>query len=223
MSSRDAIHAFYNSSAWRKLIDALRIERVNENGELICAYCGKPILKKYDCIGHHKIELTEENVNDYSISLNPDKVDLIHFKCHNLIHQRFEGREQSVYIVYGAPCSGKTTWVQQNANNDDLILDLDDIWECICKADRFHKPKRLASNVYGIRDCIIDQVRTRTGMWRNAFIIGTYPLRTDRDRLCDMLQAALVFIDTPAEECLQRAPNEQWREYIEEWFADYTP
>ena len=213
---------FYKSKQWEELRTRLMLERVNEHGELTCEHCGKPITKAYDCIGHHKNELTEENVNDFNISLNSDNVQLIHFRCHNLIHQRFEGFYQSVYLVYGAPCSGKTTWVKEVANDDDLILDIDSIWESICKSDKYHKPNRLKKNVFGIRDFILDQIRTRTGMWRNAFVIGGYPLRSDRDRLCDMLRAKPIYIESTKEECLSRTKSDNWKDYVEDWFDSFT-
>lgn len=213
---------FYKSKEWEKLLQVLKIERVNEQGQLICEYCNEPIIKKYDCIGHHEIELTNENVNDINISLNPDNIKLIHFACHNKIHQRFNGFYQSVYLVYGSPCSGKSTWVKNVANDDDLILDIDKIWECISNCDKYHKPNRLKANVFGIRDTILDQIKTRTGMWRNAYIIGGYPLASDRDRICNLLRAKPVFIDETKETCLSRAINEDWKEYINEWFDSFT-
>ena len=216
------LETFYKSKQWESLRTSLMMERINVNGDLICAYCGQPITRKYDCIGHHKIELTEDNVNDYNISLNPDNVELIHFKCHNLIHVRFEGFKQSVYLVYGSPCSGKTSWVNEVANDDDLILDMDSIWQSICKSDKYHKPKRLKANAFGIRDCIIDQIKTRQGLWRNAYVIGGYPLATDRKRLCDLLNATPIFIDTPLSECLDRAENQDWKDYIYEWFETFV-
>ena len=216
------LEKFYKSKGWLSLVETLRIERINSDGDLICAHCGKPIVKKYDCIGHHKIELTEDNVDDYTISLNGSNVDLIHFRCHNEIHQRFGGFKQRVFIVYGSPCAGKTTWVKHNAMPDDLILDLDSIWEAVSLADRYHKPKRLRANVFGIRDAVIDQIRTRTGLWRNAFVIGTYPLRTDRDRLCDLLRAEPVFIETDEDTCLERARTDEWKHLVREWFETFT-
>lgn len=213
---------FYTSKKWRNFVNALRLERLDDNGQLICEHCGKPIIKAYDCIGHHTIELTDENINDYTISLNPENVELIHHKCHNIIHQRFEGFKRRVYLVYGSPCSGKSTYVNTVANTDDLILDVDKIWECLSTADKYHKPNRIKANVFGVRDCIIDQIRTRTGNWRNAYIIGGYPLKSDRDRLCDMLNAMPIFIDEPKEICLSRAVNEDWKEYIEDWFEEFV-
>ena len=70
---------FYRSKEWCSFRELLINERIDKNGEVICARCGKPIYKRYDIIGHHVTELTEDNVNDASISLNPDNVVLIHF------------------------------------------------------------------------------------------------------------------------------------------------
>ena len=216
------LNNFYKSKEWEQLREQLMLERINDKGELVCELCGKPIINKYDCIGHHKKELTEANVNDYNVSLNPDNIMLIHFKCHNQLHERFGYQSPpKVYIVYGSPCSGKSTWVNSVATKDDLILDLDKIWECVSVCDKYHKPNRLKANVFGVRDILLDQIRTRCGRWRNAYVIGGYPLAMDRARLADRLGAELIFIDTDKDTCLSRATNDEWKKYIEEWFELY--
>lgn len=215
------LNTFYKTKEWVRLLEQLKMERISNDGNLYCEYCHKPIILKYDCIGHHKEELTETNVNDISISLNPDNIMLIHFKCHNKIHERFGFLQQKVYIVYGSPCSGKSTWVKDVAYADDLILDIDNIWEAICISNRYNKPNRLKANVFNIRDTILDQIRTRTGMWRNAYVIGGYPLASDRDRLANKLGAELIYINTDKQTCLDRCKNEEWKKYVEEWFELY--
>ena len=82
-----SLSTFYQSKEWINLLALIKAERVDNQGFIICEHCGKPIVAKYDCIGHHKQELTEMNVNDYSISLNPANVALVHHKCHNKIHE----------------------------------------------------------------------------------------------------------------------------------------
>lgn len=219
-------YELYHSKQWQRFANNLKTERVNRSGLIICDCCGQPIIKKYDCIAHHKIELTPENVNDYTISFNPELIELIHFSCHNKKHARgknnHENFKQNVYIVYGSPCSGKTTWVNSIATENDLILDVDRIWECVSACDRYHKPPRLKANVFGIRDCIIDQIKTRKGNWRNAYVIGGYPLATDRERLANMLRAELIFIDEDRETCIARACNDDWKEFVNNWFENYT-
>lgn len=219
------LNNFYVSDQWRNLVERLRIERVDADGNIICAECGKPIIRKYDCVGHHIEELTEDNVNDALVSLNPDNVELIHFRCHNAKHGRFDGSMrawQGVYLVYGSPCAGKTTWVKENANADDLVVDIDALWAAVCTGGKYDKRNRLKANVFALRDVLIEQIRMHVGMWRFAYVIGGYPLRTDRDRLCSMLRARPIFIDTDMQTCMERAENDDWKGYVSDWFEAYT-
>lgn len=221
---------FYASDAWRDLVDVLKLQRVNGEGDVICAYCEKPIIHKYDCIGHHTIPLTEQNYTDASISLNPDLIQLLHHGCHNKIHDRLGlSYQRQVFIVYGSPCSGKSTWVQENMNAGDLIVDMDSIWQCISGQERYTKPNRLKQNAFGVRDLLINAIRMRQGNWLNAYIIGGYPLISERERLCKSLGARLVHIDTSQEECLQRLHEandgrniSEWESYISEWWEKFS-
>lgn len=215
---------FYKSKEWVGLMQAIKLERVNDEGEIICEHCGKPITAKYDCIGHHIIALTEQNYTDATISLNPSNIMLVHHGCHNKIHDRLGlSYVKQIYLVYGSPCSGKTTWVKDNMNYGDLIVDMDSIWECISGRDRYVKPNRLKQNAFGIRDELIRMVRMRQGNWLNAYVIGGYPLISERERLIKSLGAREIFIDTPKEECLIRAKDrpKEYEEYINSWWEQY--
>lgn len=220
------LKSFYRSQEWYDLVTRLKAERVNDEGLLLCEHCGKPIVKAYDCIGHHRKELTEANVNDYYISLCADNIMLVHHKCHNKIHERFGyERPKRVYLVYGPPCAGKSSWVRESAGPEDLILDMDNIWQMLTINDRYVKPNRLKANVFGVRDCILDMIRMRTGRWRDAYVIGGYPLSMDRTRLEQSLGAECIYIYEDKETCLERARASErhgWDKYIEQWFADYS-
>lgn len=222
--------SFYTSRKWAQFLNVLKLERTNANGEIICEHCGKPILRKYDCIGHHVKELTEENVSDAAISLNPENVQLVHFRCHNEIHERF-GYQGSiikqVFLVYGAPCSGKTTWVDSAANADDLILDIDRLWASVrCgRCDLHEKPDALKAVVFDLRDCILQDIRKRRGKWRNAYVIGGYPLEAERERIADLIGAdKQILIDTPQDICMQRAKlkSPAWESFVADWFDRFS-
>ena len=224
--------AFYKSRQWENFVRLLRSERAAENGAVLCEHCGKPIIKAYDCIAHHIIELTEENVDDVSVSLNPENIKLVHFKCHNQIHRRFGyGKAarviQNVFLVYGSPCSGKTTWVDSVAESCDIIMDIDRIWGAVRSGScgLYEKPAELKNNVFAVRDCLLDMIRVRRGKWHNAYVIGGYPLQGERERLADSLNAKMIFIDTPKGICLERAKlkNAEWIGFVENWFAKYVP
>lgn len=100
----------------------------------------------------HKEELTEENYENPEISLNPDNVVLVHQRCHNLIHDKLGYIEKKVYIVYGSPLSGKSSYVKSLQNEGDLIVDIDNIWQALSGCERYIKPLRLRANVFQVRD-----------------------------------------------------------------------
>lgn len=220
------LDTFYKSKQWEALLKVIKLERVNSDGELVCAYCGKPITRKYDAIGHHKIELTEENVNDASISLNPDLVEIVHHRCHNYIHNKLGYKVRQVFIVYGPPRAGKTTFVRDNMTAGDLVVDIDSIWECISAQDRYIKPPRLNAVAFKMRDALLDAVKYRLGKWNAAYVVGGYPLQSERERLCKDLGAREIYIDTPRDICIQRVYDsglpkdiqQAYEGYIDAWF-----
>lgn len=219
---------FYQGNDWRTLLKQLKQERTDAHGNIICAYCGKPILKAYDIIGHHKIELTEENVNDFTISLNPELIDLVHGRCHNYIHNKLGYAHRQVYLVYGPPCAGKSTYVKDVAQEGDLIIDMDNIWQAVSGCSRYVKPGRLKAVVFSVRDNLLDSVKYRRGKWNNAYVIGGYPLSSERERLVNELGAREVFIDTSKEDCISRLKADdardfkEWLQYIEDWYRRYN-
>ena len=217
---------FYKSTEWKKFVDVLKLKRANpQDGIVYCEHCGKPILKKYDLIAHHKIELTEENVNDTSISLNEDNIMLVCFNSHNQIHERVGYARKQVYIVYGAPFSGKMDYVKSVAGKDDIICDIDSIYEMISVNDRYNKSNCIKSNVFSIRDFIIDMIKVRSGKWKNAYIIATLASKNQRERLVNQVNGRLIFIDSTEAECIQRCRettnNTDYINFITEWFEDY--
>lgn len=223
-----SLYNFYRSREWGNLLQVLKLQRVNASGELICAYCGKPIVRAYDCIGHHVIHLTEENYTDYSISLNPDNIQLVHHRCHNLIHDKLgmaTGRQ--VYIVYGSPLSGKSTYVSEVAQAGDLIIDMDRIWQAVSGCDMYVKPNRLKAVVFSVRDNLLECVKYRRGKWLNAYVIGGYPYKAERDRLIDTLGAREIYIDSTEDECIRRLNEcedrnaDEWATYIADWWKQY--
>ena len=216
---------FYNSDEWRAFRDVVIAERLTADGLTIDEVTGKPIVKAYDIILHHyKTELTEENVNDVTISLNPDNIQIVAHKTHNIIHDRLGNSCRQVYIVYGAPLSGKTKFVKDNALEGDLIVDIDNIWECVSGCGRYQKPAKLNAVVFKLRDTLLDSVKYRVGRWRNAYVIGGYPLSSERQRLANELGAREIYIECDKQTCYDRLAldterGDEWKKFIDDWFA----
>ena len=220
---------FYNSKEW---ID-FRLRIIADRG-VTCSECKKLILEDKDLHIHHIIELTLMNVNDYNISLNPSNVKVVCHECHNKIHKRFghqEHKERGVYIIYGPPCSGKTTYVLNHKQDEDIVIDMDRLYEAITLLPRYNKPDKLRYNVFALRNTLIDNIKTRYGGFNSAWIIGGYPNKYDRERLAKDLGAEVIHIQATEEECLDRLNNcndyrqyykSEWKKYIRKWFEDFV-
>lgn len=227
----NSLSQFYNSDVWRNFRAGLIHSRVNPaDGILYDEHNGKPLLNSYDIVAHHKIPLTMKNVNDFSISLNPENIMLVSHRSHNEIHSRFGyGRGRKVYIVHGAPCSGKTSFVNSVKGNSDLLIDVDNIWQCITGRERYFKPNALKQDMFAVRDCLIDRVKHGVGNWETAWIVSSEAFKTPREELAKRCGAELIHIDTDRETCLARLyqddsridVQEQWAKYIEEYFNRY--
>ena len=231
----ESLAAFYNSIEWKAArADLIERRRNKTDGILYCEHSGVPLINSYDIVAHHKIPLTMQNVNDYAISLNPENLMIVSQRAHNEIHSRFGyTAERKVYYVYGAPCSGKTTFVNSIKGNSDIVCDIDNIWQCITGGARYEKPNALRQNMFEIQRCILDMIKNRfprVGGWERAFVIDGGAARTPRENRIAMLGAEPIFIDTGKETCLQRLSNDnsrtaaqksEWEKYINKWFNEY--
>lgn len=220
---------FYRSKEWADFRKVIIAERTAADGFVYDEVTGKPIVKAYDIILHHKTELTLENVNDCNITLNPENIQVVSFRTHNEIHNRFGTWTRHIYLVYGCPLSGKSTYVKERAGIHDLIIDIDKIYACISNNPQYIKSGRIADNVFAVRDCLFEQIKTRRGKWINAFIIGGYPYKGERERICTELGAEEVYIECDKETALSRLSIcddgrdiKEWGKYIETWFERFT-
>ena len=82
-----------------------------------------------------------------------------------------------------------------------------------------------------IRNDLINAVKYRRGKWNSAYIVGGYPLRSERERVCKELGAREIFIQADRETCLSRISEikdrrrdmvTEWTQYIDEWFEKFS-
>lgn len=215
----DKLHKFYCSKPWRDLSYSLKVK---VNGQ--CNRCKETILDFSKLIGHHTVELNEDNVDNPDISLKPELIEIICHDCHNKEHRRF-GNKKNVYIIYGSPLSGKTTLAKELMRYGDIVLDIDNLWEAITMEDRYIKPNNVRFNIFALRDSLLDQIKTRYGQWYDAYIIGGYPDKYERERISKELGAELIYCESTKEECIERAIESnrpsQWIDYINDWWEKY--
>lgn len=244
MRHYDNVTQFYNSADWANCKAQVTQERLKD-GALYCEHCGGLILKSFNpneknnkgaIVYHHKKYLTNQNVNDASIAINPDNIAVLHWQCHNIVHNRFCGVgvaiERKVYLITGAPLSGKTTFVKERMQEGDIVLDIDDLWQCMSGQPRYTKPNQLRPAVFNLRNAIKEQIQKGAGSWRNAYIIESLPIATDRKREAERYKAhncEVITMEASREECLNRLyamPNgrdiKKYEEFINNYFDDYT-
>lgn len=229
-----SLESFYKSDKWIQF----RLAYIGEH-DPICKDCGKIIVESKQLHLHHIEELTLENVNDACVSLNPENIVVLCHDCHNKRHHRFGhgyGKrknkwDKEIYIVYGPPFAGKKTFVKENMEPGDLVIEMDLIYQALSFQERYDNPNDLKQNVFAVRNLLLDQVKMRYGKYKRAWIIGGYADRAVRERLANDLGAELIYIEADIEQCLfrrmccddnRRKCAPQYKEYIERWFEDYT-
>lgn len=246
MKHFDSLPQFYNSQDWADCKAQVLHERIKPDGSIVCEHCGKPILKGFNpnernnkgaIVFHHKVYLNALNVNDASVSINPENIAILHWHCHNEVHQRFGfGNnniiEKKVFLITGASCSGKTSFVRERLEANDLILDIDDIWQMMSGQPRYIKPTALKPIVFKVRDEMKDLISKGAGTWRNAYVIESLPSPMDRKREADRYKAfnvEVITMEATEAECLERLHREPngrdvkaYEGYIREYFARYA-
>lgn len=128
-------------------------------------------------------------------------------------------------VVYGAPKSGRTTYVQQHMEEQDIVYEYDILKEAITsKAQGFHtNAHQLLLN---IRDAMIDYAK-----WNDTgtmYIITTFISKVIMRRIKQIdVETRYVRMDTPMRTCMERlrksdvedkADQEQ---VIRDWYKRY--
>lgn len=131
-------------------------------------------------------------------------------------------------IITGAPGSGKTTWVHENMQQGEMVLDLDVIKCALLGNTDFHgQAKEIVPMLTVVRDAVYRGIAEKKNPGR-CYIITT---ETDLSRLRQWqiyLNAGLKVMDTPKETCIERVKNDPTRpdkelfyRLIDEWFANW--
>ena len=217
--------SFYNSKKWRITRAAYVDSRVNIDGGM-CEYCGAEAGEEV----HHVIALTPANIHDTEITLNWDNLKFLCKDCHFKAHREIivnslnninrcknmtnngcyfddDGNLIQIrrYIVWGSPASGKTTYVRQNMQRGDLIVDLDFIKQAISLQDKTDTPDSLYPVAVKIRELLYDLIAENKIDCKSVWVIASLPRKKERLELAERLGAELVHIDTDYHECIRRA------------------
>ena len=134
-----------------------------------------------------------------------------------------------VNVVYGAPCSGKSTYVKDNIGKKDITFDYDLLTRAITHSDT-HILDRAISNpiVRAIENVMIAKVKDEYKDRPEVLWYTTrYPEKFVKDKLKGF-EVEYIPMKTTKEECYNRLEvddsrpdKEVWKKKIDEWFTLY--
>lgn len=130
-----------------------------------------------------------------------------------------------VYLIYGSPCSGKSTYIKEHIQRGDLVCDVDLIYEAISGQDPHDADLYVHEVALQLKSSLFDIIRKREGGWNNAYVVSIANTKEKLQEAKDQINAdECIFIDTPYEVCMERAKKRpfyfQW--IIKEWFETRT-
>lgn len=126
-----------------------------------------------------------------------------------------------VFLIYGSPCSGKSTYIKERKRDGDIVCDVDRLYSAISFNEE-HQTELYAQEVASeLYKEMLNIIRDRKGNWKNAYVVSLANTKEQVQKAKDQINAdECIFIDTPYEVCMERAKERpfyfQW--IIQEWF-----
>ncbi len=132
-------------------------------------------------------------------------------------------RIANVKIIYGAPCSGKSTYVNDNITDNDIKFDFDEILSALSNSDLHDNREELLDYGMEIRGLVIEKAANDKNI-DTAYIISCKITDKLLEQLGD-IEAEYILIEKNKDEVLEQLENddtredkEHWKELIDDWF-----
>ena len=121
-----------------------------------------------------------------------------------------------IHVILGAPCSGKSTYVRENAKSGDVIVDYDAIARAL--GAESHMPDgAIKQAAFEARKSVIDYcIKSNCEAW----IIHTTPSDEQRETY-EKVGAEFIEMDTDLDTCLERAERDGRPPGTEQVIRDY--
>lgn len=130
---------------------------------------------------------------------------------------------RTVYLIYGPPRAGKTTYVRNRAKPSDIIVDIDALANAISTGDPHDKTMPTLRMCLDLQDYLIDSIAKRKGEWETAYVIGGYAREGQRKAMAKKLGAVPIHIKADMDTCIKRAEGMPgYDRAIVRWFDEFN-
>ena len=137
--------------------------------------------------------------------------------------------DKEVFIICGAPGSGKTTYASQHHQPGDLIVDMDTIVAALTGDETAHPDyENILDVAIAVRNTLYNIIENGTGDWKRAFVITSSMNDGTVIALAKQLHATVHYMETTKEECKRRIANDKTRQdkelfynLVDEWFKNH--
>lgn len=137
--------------------------------------------------------------------------------------------DKEVFIICGAPGSGKTTYASQHHQPGDLIVDMDTIVAALTGDETAHPDyENILDVAIAVRNTLYNIIENGTGDWKHAFVITSSMNDGAVIALAKQLHATVHYMETTKEECKRRIANDKTRQdkelfynLVDEWFKNH--
>lgn len=126
-----------------------------------------------------------------------------------------------IYLIYGPPCAGKSTYIKAHMTEGDIVCDVDLIYSAISGRKPHDADLWVHETALLLKDRLLDIIRDREGGCKDAYVVSLAntpeKLQTDMERV-NADEAILIYASK--EVCLERAKDRPpyFSLLIEEWF-----
>jgi hypothetical protein len=132
----------------------------------------------------------------------------------------------STIVCTGAPGSGKTTYVQNNAGSFDMVYDFDLIERAISMAKTKDDRPTWSYQFIDMVKGIMLAYRLPPALW----MVATMPTQNEKEYYAKKYNAKIIVLDPGIEVCKQRVIDDpsrmdkaMWLGLVDKYYAEYEP
>lgn len=123
-------------------------------------------------------------------------------------------------VVWGAPCSGKSSYVAENAKSGDIVHDFDRLYSAVSGLPLYERNEAISPYVWDLSEEVYQGIEKHSEL--NAWVINSVVDKSKAEDLAKRFDAELVVLEISREEAHQRCNEDgrpaEWHDVIDDWF-----